>query len=282
MTHSMTRTRKHQQGLTLLELTVVLLILIGLSGLILPYAQGYLQRTHDSTGNDNLWELNNAINLFQAKYLEYPEQFHSLVESDADGGIYGDLMNTQLVAVRLTPGMIRNMSLGMAGINSVWSMKSAASNGSATFDAVSALQSITKTSTTPLAVVTYVASEFSSTARHLSYAFYNNSTSNAANFNTTCYDYVVFGVGPESEMKGTVMSDAPLHFAATGGMGPENKYNRFVAVFQVDKDNTTAGCSTTTEPAKLVGSAMLMMPNHLFGLAHTQAHTWENIADRNN
>ncbi len=282
MTHSMTRTRKHQQGLTLLELTVVLLILIGLSGLILPYAQGYLQRTHDSTGNDNLWELNNAINLFQAKYLEYPEQFHSLVEGDADGGIYGDLMNTQLVTV-LNPGMIHKMSLAMAGINSVWSMKSAANSVSATFDAVSALQPITNASTTPLAVVTHVAPEFSSTAQHLAFAFYNSTDpDNVAKFNTTCYDYVVFGVGPESEMKGTVMSDAPLHFAATGGMGPENKYNRFVAVFQVDKDNTTAGCSTTTEPAKLVGSAMLMMPNHLFGLAHTQAHTWENIADRNN
>ncbi len=281
MTHAMTPMRKHQQGLTLLELTVVLLILIGLSGLILPYAQGYLQRTHDSTGNDNLWELNNAINLFQAKYLEYPEQFHSLV--DSTGAIYGDLMNPGLLEVR-TPGMTSNMSLMMAGIGSVWNMKTAASSTSATFDAVSSLQSITKTSTTPLAVVTKVTGgPFASAAEHLAYAFYHSTNAaNVAKFNTTCYDYVVFGVGPESEMKGTVMSDAPLHFAATGGMGPEHKYNRFVAVFQVDKDDTTSGCSDHTEPAKLVGSAMLMMPNHLFGLAHTQAHTWENIADRNN
>jgi hypothetical protein len=82
-------------------------------------------------------------------------------------------------------------------------------------------------------------------------------------------------------MVGKVMSDAPLHFAATGGMGPEQKYNRFVAVFKVDKSNSS-GCSDHTEPAKLVGSAMLMMPNHLFGLAHTQAHTWENIGDKAN
>ncbi|WP_460034821.1 hypothetical protein [Methylothermus subterraneus] len=269
--------RKRQAGLTLLELTVVLLILIGLSGLILPYAQGYLQRTHDSTGNDNLWELNNAINLFQAKYLEYPDGFHTLVQPGNTA--YSDLMNTGLVDVVASPGMIRNMSLTMAGINQVWDMKNGAANGSATFDAVSSLQTITKTSTVPLAVVTK-GPEFSSAARHLAYAFYNNSAK-YTEFDTTCYDYVVFGVGPESEMVNKVMSDAPLHFAATGGMGPEEKYNRFVAVFKVDKSNAS-GCSDHTEPAKLVGSAMLMMPNHLFGLAHTQAHTWENIGDKNN
>lgn len=137
--HTQIKTRKAQAGLTLLELTVVLLILIGLSGLILPYAQGYLQRTYDSTGNDNLWELNNAINLFQAKYLEYPDGFHTLIQGSS---VYSDLMNTNLVEAITTPGMIRNMSLTMAGINQVWNMKDGATNSSATFDAVSALQTI--------------------------------------------------------------------------------------------------------------------------------------------
>ncbi|WP_022949835.1 hypothetical protein [Methylohalobius crimeensis] len=278
------KARKRQQGLTLLELTVVLLVLIGLSGLILPYAQGYLQRTHDSTGNDNLWELNNAINLFQSKYLEYPEEFHSLV--DSSGAKYTKLMNTKLVDVVATPGMARNMSLAMAGINNLWTMKT--SPTSATFDAVSALAPVTTTSTTPLAVVTAADLDSSGTidadetlAHHLALAFYNN-TKMHGRFDTTCYDYVVFGVGPESEMINTVMSDAPLHFASSGNMGPENAYNRFVTVFQVDKDNATSGCSTSTERAKLVGSAMLMMPNHLFGLANTQGHTWGNIASKNN
>lgn len=274
--HATIKTHRRQAGLTLLELTVVLLILVGLSGLILPYAQGYLQRTHDATGNDNLWELNNAINLFQAKYLEYPDGFHTLVQPG--NGAYSDLMNPSLVEVVAPPGMIRNMSLMMAGINQVWNMKDGANNESATFDAVSSLQTITATSAVPLAVVTK--GEFSTAARHLAYAFYNNS-GKYTEFDTNCYDYVVFGVGPESEMINKVMSDAPLHFAATGGMGPQEKYNRFVAVFKVDKNNTLP-CSESTEPAKFVGSAMLMMPNHLFGLAHTQAHTWEHIGEKAN
>jgi hypothetical protein len=166
----------------------------------------------------------------------------------------------------------------MAGINQVWTMKEGTANGSATFDAVSALAVITPSSSPALAVVTK--NTFSDARHHLAYAFYNNSAK-YQEFDTTCYDYVAFGVGPESEMVGKVMSDAPLHFAATGGMGPEQKYNRFVAVFKVDKNNGT-GCSDNTEPAKLVGSAMLMGDDHLFGLAHTQAHTWENIGNKNN
>jgi hypothetical protein len=251
----------------------VLLILIGLSGLILPYAQGYLQRTHDSTGSDNLWELNNAINLFQAKYLEYPDGFHTLIQPG--NTVYSDLMNTGLVEPHALVAP-EPMSLTMAGINQVWTMKDGANNGSATFDAVSAPANVA--AGTYLAVVTK--GEFSTAARHLAYAFYNNSAK-YQEFDTTCYNYVAFGVGPESEMVGKVMSDAPLHFAATGGMGPEQKYNRFVAVFKVDKSNSGT-CSDHTEPAKLVGSAMLMGANHLFGLAHTQAHTWENIGNKAN
>ncbi len=275
--HTQIKTRKTQAGLTLLELTVVLLILIGLSGLILPYAQGYLKRTHDSTGSDNLWELNNAINLFQAKYLEYPDGFHTLIQGD--NSVYTDLMDPALLGAlsSTTAATVAKNSLMMAGINQVWAMKNGANNGSATFDAVSALQNITS-STTTLAVVTK-GNSFSSAAKHLAFAFYNNSAK-SSEFDTTCYAYVVFGVGPENEMVGKVISDAPLHFAATGGMGPEEKYNRFGAVFKVDQDNTSPSCSKETEPAKFVGSVMLMK-KHLFGLAHTQAHTWENIGDKN-
>ena len=211
------KTRKRQAGLTLLELTVVLLVLIGLSGLILPYAQGYLQRTHDSTGNDNLWELNNAIGLFQAKYMEYPQDFHTLVDPDS---IYNDMMNftasspgattgtSDYIAARLGGlGPTAAMSLNMAGINSVWTMKEGASNKSATFDAVSVQTALT--GSTPLAVVTIKSGGmFANKAEHLAYAFYNN-TSAWKNFDhdgtldgvDNCYEYVVFGVGAESEME---------------------------------------------------------------------------------
>lgn len=292
-THTL-KARKRQQGLTLLELTVVLLVLIGLSGLILPYAQGYLQRTHDSTGDDNLWELNNAINLFQSKYLSYPKGFHTLIEND--GSVYDDLMNTSLVAP-WTVNMQGAMSLTMgSGIDEVWEMKDGANNQSATFDAVSAPISISN-GTTVLGVVSTADIDGNgsygdageTTAHHLAYAFYNNTSmynvfdadDGTLDGTDNCNKYVVFGVGPENEMINKVISDAPLHFARSGGMGPEQKYNRFVAVFKVDSSNA-APCSTSTDPAKLVGSAMLMGPGHLWGLAYSHGSTWNNVANKNN
>ena len=41
--------QRGQSGFTLIELTVVLLVLIGLAGALLPYVQGFVGRTHDAT-----------------------------------------------------------------------------------------------------------------------------------------------------------------------------------------------------------------------------------------
>ncbi len=284
--HTTIKTRKRQAGLTLLELTVVLLVLIGLSGLILPYAQGYLQRTHDSTGNDNLWELNNAIGLFQAKYNEQPDGFHSLINSS--GAVYTKLMNVSLVAPRTyTAGTNKKplKSLKMAGIDDVWVMKT--SPASATFDAITTpIKTIPMpngSGSVTLAIVTIETGSFASKEEHLAYAFYNN-TAKKTEFDTNCFDYVVFGVGPEREMVGHTIADAPLHFASAGGMGPDKKYNRFVAVYAVQKATGTVGssdCGEDIRPAKFIGSAMLMGQKHLWGLAHTQAHTYENMTNKN-
>ena len=50
-----------QAGMTLIELTVVLLILIGLAGLLVPYVGSFTQTTHDSTNSNNVTQLNNAM-----------------------------------------------------------------------------------------------------------------------------------------------------------------------------------------------------------------------------
>lgn len=261
------RTRRRQAGLTLLELTVVLLILVGLAGLVLPYAQGYLQRTHDGTGNDNLWELNNAVGLFQTKYFMHPSAYHSLVDPN---GLYGDLMATAYLTTFTNSAA--KAALKMAGVTQVWTMKDEPNSDSATFDAVSALVSTTAAATS-LAVVT-VGGEFSTVPRHLSFAFYGNSLSHAGEFDNANCAYVVLGVGDESEMVGKVMASAPVHFAAQPGMGPHQKYNRFVTVYQVPR-TAPGSCKT-----KFVGSAMLMKNPHLVGLAHQLAHTWENMGNK--
>ena len=113
-------------------------------------------------------------------------------------------------------------------------------------------------------------------------------------FDATCYDYIAFGVGEQNDMIGRTMQTAPVHFAQQGAMGPTNRYNRYVTVFQVDKigatgttnlpggiaGGSTGECSESIEPAKYIGSAMAMGQDHLFGLAHSMGHTYENIANQ--
>ncbi len=60
-------------------------------------------------------------------------------------------------------------------------------------------------------------------------------------------------------------------------MMPDKKYNRFVVVYRVDKDNEKAGCSSYTEKAKRVGAAMLMMKDNLWGSAVVTEHAWTNM-----
>ena len=61
MKHYKVKQYTRQAGMTLIELTVVLLVLIGLAGLLLPYVGGFMIKTHDSTGTYNSAALDNNI-----------------------------------------------------------------------------------------------------------------------------------------------------------------------------------------------------------------------------
>jgi type II secretory pathway pseudopilin PulG len=288
--------KARQAGMTLIELTVVLLVLIGLAGLMIPYVSGFLSKTHDSTGTNNLARLNGNFARFQNEYMRYPDNLESLVDTSGSD-IYSKLMNPGLlgtVAVNNDSSVamsdarrIRVMSLNRAGIQTV--LDNDASTDNATFNSVSPtpVDLTTTTSDKNLAQVCGLdnnpmmgttcdgGTDPADIANHLAKAFGGQ----ASDYDTTCFDYIAFGVGDGTEMIGRTMNSAPVHFASNGDMGPANKYNRFIAVFKVDKDNTTAGCSTNTEPAKFIGSAMLMMQNHLWGVGHTLGHAYENIAN---
>jgi len=110
-----------------------------------------------------------------------------------------------------------------------------------------------------------------------------------------CYTYVAFGIGNQSSLTGTVMSTAPVHFNADGSSGPNSKYNRYVAIYQVDAVNNaspiagvatgldpivkTKGCPSGIESAKYIGSVIAgnVTEGRLLGLARTQGQTHKNI-----
>ena len=55
-----------RRGFTLIELIVVLMILVGLAGMVIPAVTDMVQRTHTSTSAGNLHEVANAV----ARYEE--------------------------------------------------------------------------------------------------------------------------------------------------------------------------------------------------------------------
>ncbi len=67
-----------QAGMTLIELTVVLLILIGLAGLLVPYVGSFTQTTHDSTNSNNVAQLNNAMGRYVSEKNKIPPHVDTL------------------------------------------------------------------------------------------------------------------------------------------------------------------------------------------------------------
>ena len=80
---------KNQAGMTLIELTVVLLVLIGLAGLLIPYVSGFVGKTHDSTGTFNSAGLDNNIQRYITEKMRAPNNLESLVQTVAGAGAAG-------------------------------------------------------------------------------------------------------------------------------------------------------------------------------------------------
>ncbi len=305
--------KARQAGMTLIELTVVLLVLIGLAGLMIPYVAGFISKTHDSTGDSNLARLNSTIQRFQTTSMKFPNDLQAL--ADSTGVHYSKLMNNHVadnttstflpyITTKYTAAsMIPLMSLQKAGITSI--MDLGTGSPSATFNAAGNPIDLTSTTVNLGVLKVNVGAEAGTASATNNYGSIEKALADAfgrqpSKFNATCNDYIILGIGQENEMVGKAMSEAPVHFAQNGNMGPDNNYNRFVAVFEVQKVKgaqtvnapsapvdangnalTSVDCGQTIHPAKFIGSAMLMMPDHLWGLAHAQGHTYTNIANGN-
>jgi len=246
--------KARQAGMTLIELTVVLLVLIGLSGLLIPYVSGFISKTHDSTGATNIAEVNGAMERYAAQYQGYPDGLDSLINATgttAAGEVYGDspmgsslaggdlLMGPRCIAAH-TLTMGEAMTLTMSGVDNVVMMNS--DTADATFDSAEL-----NTDGTPVtqaiaadAIVATLAGTMncvSSSNDGLMFSDSNLRGILTLRPNTSAFHYVVMGVGQNTSMMGKVMMSAPVHFAQSGAMSAKNKYNRFGVVFQVPKQN---------------------------------------------
>lgn len=225
----MQRTVRSTRGFTLIELTVVLMILIALAGILIPTLSGYVERSHAAAASTNIGEINKFVQLYHTKYLRGwgtgydslltpANTFYPGLPSELSGGL---LTIDTLNAVQAT-------SLTDSGITEIANMVAAVpTGGSATFNANAELPAAEFTTVAPTTVSVCLLDDAQvRKAFGLSQPQVNSE------------QYVVFGFGQRSSLIGKVMADAPLHFDQTD---PKDVYSRFLVVFAIPETTATIG-----------------------------------------
>jgi len=268
--------------MTLIELTVVLLVLIGLAGLLIPYVGGFVGRTHDTVGSDSIAEVAKAIAGFDVKYQGYPGNLDLLTDS---AGATTSYLMQPTVATATAANVTNTQSLFRGGIDSLRGMCDDAADASAdceTFNptfsyndsdqdwainmmgmvgvgggapAAPAGNLLLVNSNAVTALAAGVTDPDLNNVEHL--CGIQNAEQDVNGDLITDNIYVILGVGPESDMTGRTVQQAPVHFAQVGAMNANNRYNRFVSIFRVDNDNVV-GRSGSADNATLVCTAMMM------------------------
>jgi len=251
-----------QAGMTLIELTVVLLVLIGLAGLMIPYVGGFVDKTHDSANSDSLAAVNGAIQRYDVQYMGQPSNYDSLMDTSLTAGnLYTKMMGglgTMGTNDYLKTVTIPGAALADAGITSLMVMNTTTAD--ATFAATSSAAGVASGTDYKLAAINVKGSMCTMGGVDAMGCVASDAALSAIlgrAVNTTNNDYVVFGIGQDSGMIGKTISEAPVHFAKTGAMSAANKYNRILAVYEIPVGNfmcvggTQAVAGATGVPADL-------------------------------
>lgn len=235
-------TSNRRQGLTLIELIVVLLILVGLAGLIVPMVPNMLGRTHTAVGAANMKEINKWIQTYEQLNLGFPNNWDSMLDTTGKEVTYLPKDSTgysggQIFAASLQNGEAE--ALINKGITHVWDMVATCSDpNTPTFNPYDSIRQLSANAKVMMLDATVA----------------NEKMGLPLNGR-----YVVFGLGNKCSMVGRVTSEAPIVFADEQGINAADYYARFLAIFQVG-EFTTTGMTTTYAPlglAKFVGSVSL-------------------------
>lgn len=267
MKHYKVKSYAKQAGMTLIELSVVLLILVGLAGLLIPYVGSFTQNTHDSTNSNNLAQLNNAMGRYVSEKNKLPPHTDLLTNgvlgatgtgtcagAPALGEIYCGLANPALFTAGQylasdAATLIQRTSLANSGINMAVANDPNVENK--TFGTSTGMYMLNSPTAMGWATAYFakVATDGTSIESHLAKALGRDKMV----YNSTCYDYIGVGLGDNNELIQSTATNAPVYFPQDAELGPTQRYAHFIAILQVDKDNTTANCSGTTEKAKFLG-----------------------------
>ena len=235
-----------RSGLTLLELVVVLVILVGLAGIVIPLISNTLSLTRYSTTGANLQGLASVINSYQNKFGGYPDGWDQLTVGTAlaaylpgntppaGGAATGTVLQTYLTPVTLTAANVTTLFNG--GIANVYPFVATPANP--TFYPYGAAESTpgpTPGSTiylpptsVPIATGTTLAALTPAGAQLL-----NLPNTLGPPLSATMPTYIVLGLGSRNTMIPKTILDAPVAFADNAANGPNFQYCRFGVIFQV-------------------------------------------------
>ena len=87
-----------QAGLTLLELTVVMTILVALAGLMVPHVRGFFGAAQNSTSVSSLAEVDKWIQSYNTKFMKEPNNMEALI--NGVGGYIGNGYQLQSLLMR--------------------------------------------------------------------------------------------------------------------------------------------------------------------------------------
>jgi len=262
-----------QAGMTLIELTVVLLVLVGLAGLMMPYVGSFVGKTHDATGAQNANRSGEALVRYNTTHDGFPANLDSLLVgagTGASAALIDSTIDEAMVmggngyadAAARTAGLLTNYgwsvlnladaanvsvcgSLGKAGLGTVTDMVLTPANP--TFDNAAATASVDTVDVAMDGTITCTGAVVEMTPAAIETAMGITTDANKT--------YLVYGIGQLNAAVGKTMQDAPVHFAKNADMNASKAYNRFVAVFAADNTATTA---KGAGHASYVGTAMVM------------------------
>ncbi len=222
----MTQSREKKavrHGLTLLELVIVMTILVALAGIAVGMFPRLMGRAHIASCAGNLPELTKAIQMYEATSMDgYPDRMDTLVVGNelapflpfSNGEIRGVFVDE--------PTSDEVEALDRAGIRQVTVMST---NSGGDWHA----------SFWPYNASPEVGAPLQNISDSMNLAFLDPGVAQAEGISTNGPEdrFVVFGLGSPCRMFGRTINEAPVHFSDGLDGNPNERYMRFVAVFQV-------------------------------------------------
>ena len=266
--------------MTLIELTVVLLVLVGLAGLTLPYVGSFVSKTHNSTSADSGSALYSGLSTYQVQFQGLPNGLNSLLEGT--GAFPASYLDNTFVTgatsaapiYPATPSLTDTTnfriytpvtpatatagnelaSLNAAGITKLASLPTGTVtlNTDGTYTPSGAIAGTGATFTAEIAPATLTAASlFVSDAN----AAQGTDIATALNYTVPAnHALIVLGVGASNAAIGKTLATVPVHFGDKGTLQPQLTYSRFLAAVDVDK---SVGSGTVANPspkaAKIIG-----------------------------